>query len=100
MTLGGPDLLAIAASNGENLKLAQQFVDRASAQDASAELLDLTLLDLPVFTPRTKATDPLACNNWNNSVQQPPLGDLRTGIQRLHPSSAEQCHRLAVGARR
>ena len=58
MTRGGPDLLAIAASNGENLKLAQQFVDRASAQDASAELLDLTLLDLPVFTPRSKGEQP------------------------------------------
>ena len=58
MTHEGPDLLAIAASNGENLKLAKHFVEAASARDASAELLDLTLLDLPVFTPRTQKDAP------------------------------------------
>ena len=66
MSQGGPDLLAIAASNGENLKLAQQFVDAAAARDAAAELLDLTLLELPVFTPRTKKDIPPSGWNWSN----------------------------------
>ncbi|MXG24105.1 NADPH-dependent oxidoreductase, partial [Escherichia coli] len=53
-TASNPDVLVIAASNGENLKLAQRFVDEAKAQGKSADLLDLTTLDLPLFTPRVK----------------------------------------------
>ena len=53
-TARNPDVLVIAASNGENLKLAQRFVDEARAQGKSADLLDLTTLDLPLFTPRVK----------------------------------------------
>ena len=49
-----PDVLVIAASNGENLKLAQRFVDQTRAQGSSADLLDLTTLELPLFTPRVK----------------------------------------------
>ena len=48
------DVLVIAASNGENLKLAQRFVDQVQAQGSSADLLDLTTLELPLFTPRAK----------------------------------------------
>ena len=50
-----PDLIVLTASNGENLKLAERFVQSAAAQNASAELIDLTSLDLPLFTPRVKA---------------------------------------------
>jgi len=53
-TASNPDVLVIAASNGENLKLAQRFVDEVRAQGKSADLLDLTTLDLPLFTPRVK----------------------------------------------
>lgn len=49
------DLIVLTASNGENLKLAERFVQAAAAQNASAELIDLTQLDLPLFTPRVKA---------------------------------------------
>ena len=49
-----PDVLVIAASNGENLTLAQRFVDQVHSQGKRAELLDLTSLDLPLFTPRVK----------------------------------------------
>ncbi len=52
------DLLVIAASNGENLKLAERFVESASPRGASCELLDLTTLSLPVFTPRIKGETP------------------------------------------
>ena len=51
-TANNPDVLVIAASNGENLKLAQRFVDETSAQGSRADLLDLTTLQLPLFTPR------------------------------------------------
>ena len=47
-----PDLLVIAASNGENLKLAQRFASQASALGQKTEVLDLTTVDLPLFTPR------------------------------------------------
>tara|TARA_Y100001968_G_scaffold331657_1_gene387021 strand:- start:4771 stop:5295 length:525 start_codon:yes stop_codon:yes gene_type:complete len=46
------DLLVITASNGENLKLAQMFLDSSKKLKASAELLDLTCIDLPLFNPR------------------------------------------------
>ena len=48
------DLIVLTASNGENLKLAERFVQAAAAQNANAELIDLTQLDLPLFTPRVK----------------------------------------------
>lgn len=50
----GSDVLVIAASNGENLKLAQRFVDQTRSQGRNAELLDLTTVQLPLFTPRVK----------------------------------------------
>ena len=48
------DVLVIAASNGENLTLAQRFVDQVRSLGQRAELLDLTSLDLPLFTPKVK----------------------------------------------
>ena len=39
-----PDLLVLAASNGENLKLAERCVSAASQRQAQAELIDLTSL--------------------------------------------------------
>jgi len=52
MSATPPDLLVIAASNGENLKLAQRFASQACALGQTAEVLDLTTVDLPLFTPR------------------------------------------------
>ena len=49
------DLLVIAASNGCNLELAERFAAAARAQGQSAEVLDLTAIDLPLFTPRAQA---------------------------------------------
>ena len=49
------DVLVIAASNGQNLQLAERFATAAQAQGQSAEVLDLTALDLPLFTPRAQA---------------------------------------------
>ena len=48
------DLLVLAASNGENLKLAERFAATARSQGRSAEVLDLTAVDLPLFTPRVQ----------------------------------------------
>ena len=48
------DVLVISASNGENLKLAQRFVETAGSLGQSANLLDLTAIDLPLFTPGLK----------------------------------------------
>ena len=55
MALSPPDLLVIAASNGENLKLARRIADQAEHQGHTAKVLDLTSLDLPLFTPLAKA---------------------------------------------
>ncbi len=49
------DLLVIAASNGENLQLAERFATAAREQQLSAQVLDLTAVDLPLFTPRAMA---------------------------------------------
>jgi chromate reductase len=48
-------VLVIAASNGENLKLAERFAHAAEVVGRSAGVLDLTALDLPLFTPRALA---------------------------------------------
>jgi len=48
------DILIVAASNGENLNLANRFADTARAQGLSIDLIDLTELDLPLFTPRRR----------------------------------------------
>jgi len=49
------DVLVIAASNGQNLLLAERFAAAAREQGQSAEVLDLTAIDLPLFTPRAQA---------------------------------------------
>jgi NAD(P)H-dependent FMN reductase len=49
------DVLVIAASNGQNLQLAERFAAAAREQGQSAEVLDLTAIELPLFTPRTQA---------------------------------------------
>jgi len=54
MTAPSPDLLVIAASNGENLKLADRFAAQAKALGQTAEVLDLTTVDLPLFSPRAQ----------------------------------------------
>ena len=48
-------VLVIAASNGDNLKLAERFAHGAAAQSLSAAVLDLTAVELPLFTPRAMA---------------------------------------------
>ena len=50
-----PAVLVIAASNGFNLELVERFAAAARAQGQSAEVLDLTAIDLPLFTPRAQA---------------------------------------------
>jgi chromate reductase, NAD(P)H dehydrogenase (quinone) len=52
------DLLVITASNGENLRLAERFAAAARRQGQPAAVLDLTALDLPLFTPRALGSDP------------------------------------------
>ena len=49
------NLLILAASNGENLKLAERFAAASRQQDHEASLIDLTELCLPLFTPRAQA---------------------------------------------
>ena len=56
MTVPEPgDVLVIAASNGENLLLAERFAAAAHQQGQSAAVLDLTAVELPLFTPRAQA---------------------------------------------
>ena len=52
-------LLVIAASNGENLKLAKRFLVAGKKLNYSCELLDLTESqnDLPIYNPRHNSKD-------------------------------------------
>ena len=50
-----PDVLVITASNGENLMLADRFAVAARTLGQQAAVLDLTSVDLPLFTPRAMA---------------------------------------------
>lgn len=57
-TLGsssGSKLLILAASNGENLKLAERFSAAARGLGADSTVLDLTSLGLPLYTPQLHA---------------------------------------------
>ena len=47
-----PEVLVISASHGENLALAERFAAAARQQGAVATVLDLTSVDLPLFTSR------------------------------------------------
>jgi len=49
------DLLVIAASNGANLTLASRFAAAALQRGLRAEVVDLTAVDLPLFSPRAMA---------------------------------------------
>jgi len=49
------DLLVLAASNGENLKLAERFAAAGRERGMTVEVLDLTTLPLPLYNPRTLA---------------------------------------------
>lgn len=49
------DLLVLAASNGENLRLAERFAAEALHRGQRAVVLDLTAVALPLFTPRAQA---------------------------------------------
>ncbi len=46
------EFMVITASNGENLRLAERFKKIGQELGATAEVLDLTSLDLPLFNPR------------------------------------------------
>ena len=73
MSATTPDLLVIAASNGENLKLAQRFASQASALGHSADVLDLTTVNLPLFTPRTQEqTTPKAVGSLEQQLMASP----------------------------
>ena len=45
-------LLACSASNGKNLVMARRVVELAEGMGMSARLLDLTEVDLPLYTPQ------------------------------------------------
>ena len=49
------NLLIISASDGENLKLAKRFVEIGKQLKFDPHLLDLTNLDLPLFSPKKHA---------------------------------------------
>ena len=68
-----PEVLVIAASNGENLKLGQRFAEAARSQGQSAEVLDLTEVALPLFTPRALGQGtPAALANLQALLQAAP----------------------------
>ncbi|MEB3351163.1 MAG: NAD(P)H-dependent oxidoreductase [Cyanobacteriota bacterium] len=46
------DLLVICASSGENLSLAERFAAAARGRGQQVDLLDLTTLELPLYTSR------------------------------------------------
>ena len=75
-----PDVLMIAASNGENLKLAGRFANQTRELGQSAKVLDLTTIDLPLFTPESPGTgDPRSrCSIATATNGGTSLGDLRS----------------------
>lgn len=67
------DVLVIAASNGENLKLAERFAKAARGQGQSAVVLDLTMVALPLFSPRALSNGtPAALAGLQTTLQAAP----------------------------
>jgi NAD(P)H-dependent FMN reductase len=54
--LSSPEVLVISASHGENLALAERFAEAVRQQGATAAVLDLTSVDLPLFTSRLQGS--------------------------------------------
>ena len=75
MTFHQPDLLVLAASNGENLKLAERFAAASQERGMGAEVLDLTTLPLPLYTPRIHADGgiPQAVAELSRQLERIPL---------------------------
>ena len=46
------DLIIISASCGKNLELARKFHEKSNELKISSQIIDLTLLDIPLFNPR------------------------------------------------
>ena len=46
------DLIIISASCGKNLELSKKFQTKCNELQISSEILDLTILDIPLFNPR------------------------------------------------
>ncbi len=51
------NLLVITASNGENLKLAQRFLNQSCSLGVPTKLVDLTTWNLPLYNPRIHASN-------------------------------------------
>ena len=66
------NLLVIAASDGENLKLANRFVSLGEKMGTNPELLDLTSLDLPLFSPKkhSELGIPSTIKNLNSQMAE------------------------------
>ena len=62
-------LLVLAASNGENLALAERFASAGQTRGFEAQVLDLTALELPLYSPRAQqAGMPEALNGLNQRL--------------------------------
>ena len=46
------DIIIISASCGKNLELSQKFYQKSNELNLSAEILDLTTFEIPLFNPR------------------------------------------------
>jgi chromate reductase, NAD(P)H dehydrogenase (quinone) len=69
------DVLVIAASNGYNLQLAERFAAAARQQGHSAAVIDLTTIDLPLFTRERKSQANRKCwRRWRPSWLPPRAG--------------------------
>jgi len=51
------DIIIISASNGKNLELANQYINKIQALNLKAEILDLTKLDIPLYNPRIHSNE-------------------------------------------
>jgi NAD(P)H-dependent FMN reductase len=68
------ELLVISASNGENLKLAERFASSGRQRGLGVAVLDLTALELPLFTPRAQALGlPPGISHLNQQLAAAPL---------------------------
>ena len=46
------EIIILSASNGKNLELSKQFLEKSNDLNISAEIVDLTEINVPLFNPR------------------------------------------------
>ena len=96
-------MLILAASSGKNLELAQRFSEAFDAEGVASQVIDLTTLHWPVYTPELDGDaeqEPDTSTLSDLILNSKGLGRVCSRIQWCYATFTEQHNRLAIGSKR